>query len=351
MNNSRYPKVTQTSDGKVYVSFYIEHKRYRISNGKKFNLSLYPNSYPIEQRIAKAHVLADAVHNEITRGNLPSTKSKKHLLLTDLHYLEKALTFKLKQGFSSQHKKFLIRVYRLLVDQMKGNELNSKMIENILDHYSNPTSYNTVRRYLNNLINEAIKQGMNHDPKKHIKSKREKASLHKPIKNIVSLLNEIKGFNDNLFLCCLLTYGCLLRPHREIRELKWRDFSDELTLIKLSGHRNKSGRNRVVPIPLYVRECLKKGEDHHNIFTNTERAPNSDYFKTIWGRFKKVSMCLEQHQTIYSFRHSGALELYKRTGSIEKLRAAMGHSSILVSLTYLRGLEITTLKQCDMPMI
>ena len=25
-----------------------------------------------------------------------------------------------------------------------------------------------------------------------------------------------------------MTYGCLLRPHREIRELIWNDFSDDL---------------------------------------------------------------------------------------------------------------------------
>ena len=54
------------------------------------------------------------------------------------------------------------------------------------------------------------------------------------------------------FLCCLLTYGCLLRPHREIRLLTWGDFDEQLTRISLSGSRNKSGRNRIVPIPDYV---------------------------------------------------------------------------------------------------
>ena len=43
-----------------------------------------------------------------------------------------------------------------------------------------------------------------------------------------------------------MTYGCLLRPHREIRELTWSDFSDDLTYIHLSGNRNKSGRNRIL---------------------------------------------------------------------------------------------------------
>ena len=61
-------------------------------------------------------------------------------------------------------------------------------------------------------------------------------------------LEDIKAFNENLFLCCLLTYGCLLRPHQEIRQLTWSDFSDDLEFISLSGKRNKSGRNRIVPI-------------------------------------------------------------------------------------------------------
>ena len=60
---------------------------------------------------------------------------------------------------------------------------------------------------------------------------------------------------------------------------------------------------------------------------------------------------LEQDQTLYSFRHSGAIEIFKRTGSITKLQKAMGHSSINISLTYLRGLEIAELKEEDMPMV
>jgi integrase len=60
---------------------------------------------------------------------------------------------------------------------------------------------------------------------------------------------------------------------------------------------------------------------------------------------------LEQGITIYSFRHSGAIEIFKRTGSLTKLQKAMGHSSLKVSLTYLRGLEVAELKEEDMPMV
>jgi hypothetical protein len=37
--------------------------------------------------------------------------------------------------------------------------------------------------------------------------------------------------------------------------------------------------------------------------------------------------------------------------SITKLQKAMGHSSINVSLTYLRGLEVPELKEEDIPMV
>jgi integrase len=94
-----------------------------------------------------------------------------------------------------------------------------------------------------------------------------------------------------------------------------------------------------------------KGEPHHNIFSGKPQPLNQDYFKTLWSRFKRQSKILEQGQTLYSFRHSGAIEIFKRTGSITKLQKAMGHSSINVSLTYLRGLEIAELKEEDMPMV
>ena len=124
----------------------------------------------------------------------------------------------------------------------------------------------------------------------------------------------------------------------------------DLSYIKLSGSRNKSGRNRIVPVPYYIKELLNK-ENNLNIFTGTTKAPNPDYFKTIWGRFKKVSKLLEQDQTLYSFRHSGAIDIYKRTGSLSKLQQAMGHSSLAVSLTYLRGLEVSELEESDMPVM
>jgi len=67
---------------------------------------------------------------------------------------------------------------------------------------------------------------------------------------------------------------------------------------------------------------------------------NKGYFSLLW-----------RSVNVYSSRHSGAIDIFKRTGSVTKLQKAMGHSSINVSLTYLRGLEIPELTEDDMPLV
>lgn len=118
---------------------------------------------------------------------------------------------------------------------------------------------------------------------------------------------------------------------------------------------NKGKRNRIVPVSPYIRTYLKgfKGQGNelnNNIFTGSTIPFNQGYFLTLWGRYKKVSNRLEKNQTLYSFRHPGAITVFQKTRSIAKLQQVIGHSSMQVSLTYLRGLEVGQIDQNDMPM-
>ena len=231
---------------------------------------------------------------------------------------------------------------------LEKEEISTEFINSIVLVYSNNTSFNTVRRHLNVLINK-LKESNFQIGACTLRSRRQNEILHKPINNIKALLGRIKNYNTDLYLCCLLTYGCLLRPHKEIRLLTWKDFSDDLSFIRLAGNRVKSKRNRIVPVPLYIRAYLKKGNENDYLFGG-KTSRNEDYFKTLFRRFKMKSK-IDKHITLYSFRHSGAIEIYKRTGSLSKLQKAMGHSSLKVSLTYLRGLEIAELTEEDMPIL
>ena len=350
----RFPNIHTDPSQKVYVSFYVDGKRYRLYNGRRINSTTNPNSYPVEQRLSIAEVLAAEIYGYLINGGtlLPNRKLEElKEQSTDLDFIKLALNKKLSGCYSQKYKDMLQFCFECLEKECNTPTLSVSHLKNILDRYSSSGSYNTIKRHINVLLNEAVTLGMAKNPMISITQKKSNAILHKPIRDVKELLTEIKLYNYNLYICSLITYGCLLRPHREIRELTWGDFTEDLSYINLSGERNKSGKNRIVPVPNYVRQEINKGASHNNIFSGKSKPLNKDYFKTLWGRFRKQSKVLEEGQTLYSFRHTGAIDIFKRTGSITKLQKAMGHSSINVSLVYLRGLEVAELMEEDMPSI
>ena len=341
-----YPKVCKHKDGRYYVNFNLNYKRYRLFNGRRINSSLAPNSYPTKLRRSKAVLLADEIYLYLVSNNYSFTKP-----LTTIELFDSLIYAKLKEPLSLSYKKTLTLLSCCLREELiSRGSISIRFLHSIPLKYANNTSYNTVRRHLNVLVNYLADNGFTIE-RMTLKTRKQTETLHKPISDVKGLLDEVYKFNKNLHLCCLLTYCCLLRPHQEIRRLKWGDFNADLSLIRLSGDKVKSKRNRLVPVPQIVRSYLSKSNYNYNIFTGDEKPYNSDYFKTLFRRFKRSNKSVDESITLYSFRHSGAIEIFKRTGSITKLQKAMGHSSINVSLTYLRGLEIAELKEEDMPMV
>ncbi len=344
--NLSYPKVCKRKDGKYYIDFKLNNKRYRLFSGRIMGASMYPNSYPAKQRRSITLNLAKEVYDYIVSNDYSLYRK-----LSTLEKYDSIISDKLAEPLSSEYRKTLIRLSTLLRQQLiKKGRIATSFIDSIPLKYNNNTSYNTTRRHVNVLVNFLHQRDF---PVKlsSLKTRKQEEVLHSPINDVKGLLLKLKNYNRNLYLCCLLTYGCLLRPHQEIRLLKWKDFSDDLCYINLTGSKVKSKRNRIVPVPLYIRKILTKGVTDHNIFSNALKPYSNDYFKNIWRRFKQLKSDIDTSVTIYSFRHSGAIEIFKRTGSITKLQKAMGHSSINVSLTYLRGLEIPDLEEEDMPVI
>ena len=91
-----------------------------------------------------------------------------------------------------------------------------------------------------------------------------------------------------------MTYSMLLRPHREIRCLRFSDFNTDFTILSLDGNRVKSKRNRIVPVPAVVREEIvsrfKTVENRNvNLFSMRRYEHNPSYFKGIWTKYKKQS--------------------------------------------------------------
>jgi len=345
-NSLSYPRIRKHTDGRTFIDFNLNSKRYRLFNGNKISSSLSPNSYPAKMRRAITIELAKEVYEYLINNDYSFDKQ-----LNVLELYDSLVAKKLSEPLSESYRKTLNNLsVKLRYELQKKGSIKSEFIDNLILRYTNNTSYNTTRRHINVLVNFLKANGF---PIKGscLRSRKQEEVLHKPISNLKEVLECIKLFNKNLYLCALLTYGCLLRPHQEIRCLKWKDFSDDLSFISLSGNKVKSKRNRVVPVPKYIRKELARGDINNNIFTGTSKPYNNSYFKGVWRRFKRCLPSVERDITLYSFRHTGAIEIYKRTGSLSKLQKAMGHSSLKVSLTYLRGLEVEDLKEEDMPMV
>jgi integrase len=343
-----YPVVYRKTNGEYYIHFCLNGKRIRLSNGKKINVPLYPNDYPKNQRKRKADELASIVYDYLVKNNYSFAVSSKPF---SLNHFDEVIKAKLTEPLSPKYISTLDSLYKLLREEYKLNgSIGIKFTDKLLKSYKNPTSFNTIRRHLNVLLNHLKESGFDVKPT-GLKPLKQTEILHKPITNLNEILEDIRAYNHNLYLCALFTYCCLLRPHREVRLLRWKDFSDDLKYVSVDGSRVKSKRNRIVPVPEIIRSNLSVGQPDHFIFTNSPVEFNDDYFKTLWSRYKKQSKIIDREVTLYSFRHTGAIDLFKRTGSITKLQSAMGHSSIKVSLTYLRGLEIPELSEEDMPRI
>ena len=341
-----YPRVRKDSSDKYFVDFKLDNTRYRLFNGARIGSSLSPNSYPTRLRRAKCDLLAREVYDYLVRNDYSFTKR-----VDSLEMFNSLMSSKLSEPLSSRYRNTLSDLAtKLRIELVRTGEISVSYLDRIVLRHSNNTSFNTTRRHLNVLVNYLRDNGFPIDKSK-LKARKQEEVLHKPIENVGSVLELVKSYNKNLYICCLLTYGCLLRPHKEIRLLTWGDFSDDLSLIRLSGDRVKSKRNRVVPVPLYVRKELSVGDRNHNVFSGDVKPFNRSYFNGVWKRFKALNPELDKDITLYSFRHTGAIEIFKRTGSIHKLQRAMGHSSLNVSLTYLRGLEVAELKEEDMPMV
>ena len=353
------PRVTKKNPTEYLISFWYDNKRFRFSNGQPIDLDVSPNISPLKDRLRQAEVLCSGYTMAIRDGWRPSVFKEQVVPIDAI--AQNTLKRKCSLEFSSSYKKDLIYTERLWSEFIQSKRLANKPIKElkvdmvrdfIYDYAPSPSSMANLKRNISALLKDELESNGIVLNFSRIKLPKAPQQLHKPIADISALLSDIKAFNDTLYLCCLMTYTMLLRPHREVRCLIFSDFNNDFSQVSLSGSKVKSKRNRIVPVPGIVRDELRRrftGNRNTNVFTLKEEDYNRDYFKTLWSRYKGQSHLLEQDQTLYSFRHTGAIKVFEKTGSLLKLQQVMGHSDMKVSLTYLRGLEVKQLDVRDLP--
>jgi integrase len=369
------PKVVAAQDLKTrsYIIFYFNGERVREYNGKKLELPINPNrATTITERNRLLSKLLFEIKKALEKGWNPLDEEITEKPKTAQDLIKEALAEKLNGPLSWSYKRDLESVCKKLLEFLSVTEkrspisnITSQRLNSFLAQFNTSGTHYMNKRTLVGAIFSLIasKGYLLINPVEKTLKKKSKATLHKIYtpKQVKSILNVLKNTYPNLHLCCLLTYGCLLRPHEESRLLKRSHFNCDLTQITLSGNENKSGRIRTVHVPEYVREVLLASEIHllapnDNIISRCDTPFNVSYFSLQWSRAKVIlnkKGLLEDKQTIYSFRHSAAINIFKRTKDIHILQQLLGHSNMIVTLKYLRGLgELNALEHKEfMPVL
>jgi integrase len=361
------PEIVSDNDlsKRCYIKVYINGKRYRFYNGSLLGIQCNPNrQLSVKDRNKSIAKLLYEVRKKLESGWVPDGSNKNNPIQQQNISINSSLLL-VKKLFENRDLSDLYkRDIRLITEDLtaflrsKGllnqpiGKLNSSVLSSFLSKYEHSgTYYMNKRRTLSGLFSKMVQEGIIEvNPVKFTSRIKEKATLNQAFTKdqLHAVLQKLKSSHSNLYLCAMLMYGCLLRPHQEIRCLTRKHFNPDLTKITLSGGENKSKRIRTVYIPDYVRSELKKmGVEtlglEDNIFTRTNIPFNESYFNTQWTRIKAVllkSRVIRREHTLYSFRHTAAINLYSKTRDIFKVQQAMGHSSMTVTLTYMRSLGL-----------
>ncbi len=358
-------KIKRSDDLKkrAFISIFLNGKRIKEYTGFKIGLDIRPNyAVSVYERDKQLQVLEYEFRKAIDIGNYPPTSEVTHTPVEEEVSIRKAfqsaLNQKLISNLNARYKQNLTKVHSAFISYLGEENLDNPIstlkvqeVQNFLNQFqSSNTYYMDKRRDLGVLLSKINNlYDLNINLIKKTERRKPKSVLHQTYdeKQIHLVLNYLKNAHENLYLCCLLSYGCFLRPHIEVRNLKGRHFKNDFNEIHLSGEENKSGRVRVTPIPKYVKEAIieraRKLLPNQNLFTGTSDYFNDNYFSKAWSRQAKKmreSGLLNENQTIYSFRHTAAINVYKKTKDLHILQQLLGHSDMIVTLKYLRGLGV-----------
>jgi len=358
-----------------YVKVYINGERHRFYNGKALGVNCNPNhAKSLKDKQKALATLAYELKKKLEAGWLPDQEkitpfSAKQATLAGEAFLEVLQDLALSD-LSELYKRDIRWVGEAFHQYLKDsgldlapvNTIDSGHIETFLKQYRHSsTYYMNKRRTLGGIFARLVKQKLVFaNPVYETSTLSEKATLHKAYTQpqLTKVLSHLKKDHPKLHLCALLMYGCFLRPHQEIRLLYRRHINEDFTRIVLGGDENKGGRIRTVLVPNYVREEMYQQKidelrESDNLFSECIQHYNGDYFKRAWTRAKRPLLeagTIDEKHTLYSFRHTAAINLYMKTKDLYKVQQAMAHSSMTVTLTYMRSLGImNSLTENDMP--
>ena len=185
----------------VFINVYHNNVRYRFWNGKAIEIKL--------RCIDNPTLLKAAFELKLREGWRPQPKKKivKEVPITVIKALKQGVEVKIKQGCSERFIKDAKRIVTLWQRYESEQHLKSLTLDKLQpSHIRNflvrPNWSAKTQRTVKSTLSPLLAEFKPHLVQS-IKLKKPTSTLHKPFDNINEILEDIKAYNKQLYLCCL----------------------------------------------------------------------------------------------------------------------------------------------------
>ena len=195
-------RLVRDAKGTHRVQFYIGQRRYRYAHGKAIGCPLRPNAHPEPIRTDVATELLIEFKAALDRGWRPDQNERPVTLLELLTSYSPAPDHseKYRRAMIITRDRFQAHLKQKGKLSLSLHQLTSSDIHDYLSGFLTPSTFNHERKRLSAILKPAYAAAGLPNPITQIPKRREKATLHKPIRDVAAVLEDIKAFNANLHL-------------------------------------------------------------------------------------------------------------------------------------------------------
>lgn len=150
-------------------------------------------------------------------------------------------------------------------------------------------------------------------------------------------------YDPQLWLFCQMEYYCAIRPN-ELRQLRIRDIDLEQQVIRIPSSIAKNKTTEVVNIPLQMEKALRalgidKMDKNWLLFSSNGLPGKNMYGRnTMSFRFNRIrnKLGISAEYKLYSFKHTGGVELVNAGVDAWELQRHFRHRSIDTTERYIK---------------
>lgn len=356
------PRLAIPPDRSLEKNWYVEYYIWDYT-AQKLRRKRIVLAQPTErQRLREGTELSKRVLELLQKGayvngpdlNKP-VKKETHLVKAFEYYLSHLIK-NVKPSTYSSRRTHIKRIEEFLqLKQYSSIQVNHFTADHALEFSDYMNSHLTIsNRTKNNCINELVtvfnffmkRKLIAENPFANIDKLPAPAKRHTAFRPDQVELFKMTCLSDpQLWLFVLFVYYCAIRPRKELRFLKIKDIGSDT--ITISSENAKSGRKDYIRIPpplLYEIEKNQLRDQNPEFYVfgaNGHPGEKPTYKNQIYRRHRIVLDqigALNQDVDLYSWKHTGAIALWKATQNIQLLKEHLRHTDVASTLKYLRDL-------------